>query len=41
MAESSEKQRLGQTYDALAVDMESWAVADVCSQERVCFLAVA
>jgi adenosylhomocysteine nucleosidase len=40
VAESSEKQRLGQTYDALAVDMESWAVAEVCSQEHVRFLAV-
>lgn len=40
VAESSEKQRLGQKYDALAVDMESWAVAEVCSQEHVRFLAV-
>ena len=40
VADSSEKQRLGQTYDALAVDMESWGVGEVCSQEHVRFLAV-
>jgi adenosylhomocysteine nucleosidase len=40
VAESSEKQRLGRTYDALAVDMETWAVAEVCSQEHVRFLSV-
>jgi adenosylhomocysteine nucleosidase len=40
VADSAEKKRLGQTYDALAVDMESWAVGEVCSQERVRFLAV-
>jgi adenosylhomocysteine nucleosidase len=37
---AEEKALLGQQYSALAVDMESLAVADVCRRERVRFLAV-
>ena len=40
IAEPSEKKNLGQRYGALAVDMESIAVADVCRQEKIRFLAV-
>lgn len=35
-----EKQTLGQQYDALAVDMESFAVAEVCRQAQTRFLAI-
>ena len=35
-----EKQQLGRQHDALAVDMESFAVAEVCRQRAVDFLAV-
>lgn len=35
-----EKRSLGEKYDALAVDMESFAVADVCRQAQVRFLAI-
>jgi adenosylhomocysteine nucleosidase len=35
-----EKRALGQQYDALAVDMESFAVAEVCQQAGIGFLAI-
>jgi adenosylhomocysteine nucleosidase len=35
-----EKRSLGEKHGALAVDMESWAVGDVCRQDKVRFLAV-
>jgi adenosylhomocysteine nucleosidase len=35
-----EKRALGQAHDALAVDMESWAVGEVCRQDKVRFMAV-
>jgi adenosylhomocysteine nucleosidase len=35
-----EKQQLGRQYDALAVDMESFAVAEVCRQRAVEFLMI-
>ena len=35
-----EKHALGEQHDALAVDMETLAVAQVCAQEKVRFLAV-
>lgn len=35
-----EKKSLGRRYDALAVDMESFAVAEVCRRYQVGFLAV-
>ena len=35
-----EKQQLGRQHDALAVDMETFAVAEVCRQRAVDFLAV-
>jgi adenosylhomocysteine nucleosidase len=38
--EAAEKQALGQRHEALAVDMESLAVAEVCRREKVRFLAV-
>ena len=38
--EPAEKQALGQQHQALAVDMESWAVGEVCRQDKVRFLAV-
>ncbi len=34
------KQALGQQHRALAVDMESWAVAEVCRQRKVRFLSL-
>jgi adenosylhomocysteine nucleosidase len=37
---ADEKRALGQTHQALAVDMETWAVAEVCRQQKVRFLAV-
>lgn len=37
---SSDKARLGAECEALAVDMESWAVGDVCRQAKTPFLAV-
>jgi adenosylhomocysteine nucleosidase len=40
VAEPSEKQTLGERYGALAVDMESIAVAEVCRQEKIRFLSV-
>jgi adenosylhomocysteine nucleosidase len=36
----AEKISLGREQSALAVDMESWAVADACRQAKVPFLAV-
>jgi len=36
----NEKQQLGESHSALAVDLESFAVAEVCAQEKVRFLAV-
>ena len=36
----SEKTKLGQDYDATAVDMETWEVAAVCRQRKVRFLSV-
>ncbi|MGH7135547.1 MAG: hypothetical protein ACREHD_07390 [Pirellulales bacterium] len=35
-----DKRRLGEKSQALAVDMESWAVGDVCRQSKTPFLAV-
>ncbi|MHB1033759.1 MAG: phosphorylase family protein [Pirellulales bacterium] len=35
-----EKRSLGQAHEALAVDMETWAVAEICRREKVRFLAV-
>ena len=35
-----EKRSLGEKHQALAVDMESYAVAEVCRSHRVRFLAV-
>jgi len=35
-----EKQQLGRRYDALAVDMESFAVAEVCRERAVAFLSI-
>ncbi len=37
---ADEKQALGKRYDAVAVDMESFAVAEVCRRRGVRFLAV-
>jgi len=37
---AAEKKELGEKYDALVVDMESWAVADACRQRRKPFVAV-
>jgi adenosylhomocysteine nucleosidase len=37
---AAEKQSLGREHDALAVDMESWAVAEVCRQEKVRLLCI-
>jgi adenosylhomocysteine nucleosidase len=38
--EPTEKAALGRQHQALAVDMESWAVGEVCRQDKVRFLAV-
>ena len=38
--EAKEKKRLGAERQAIAVDMESMAVADVCRQEKVRFMVV-
>jgi len=38
--EPAEKAALGQTHQALAVDMESWAVGEVCRQDKVRFMAI-
>jgi adenosylhomocysteine nucleosidase len=38
--EPNERRTVGQRYGALAVDMETWAVADVCRREKVRFLSV-
>ncbi|HVX63249.1 MAG TPA: hypothetical protein VHC19_21690 [Pirellulales bacterium] len=35
-----EKRALGQQHEALAVDMESWAVGEVCRQAKTRFMAV-
>jgi adenosylhomocysteine nucleosidase len=35
-----EKRALGEAHQALAVDMESWAVGEVCRQDKVRFMAV-
>ena len=35
-----EKQQLGRQHDALAVDMETFAVAEVCRERAVDFLAI-
>ncbi|MBI81689.1 MAG: 5'-methylthioadenosine nucleosidase [Planctomycetaceae bacterium] len=40
VSSSSSKRSLAEQFSALAVDMESFAVAEVCHQERVRFLAV-
>lgn len=37
---AEEKRQLGQTYDALACEMETFAVAHVCQREKVRFLSV-
>lgn len=36
----AEKAALGQTHQAAAVDLESWAVGEVCRQDKIRFLAV-
>ncbi len=36
----ADKAALGQKHGAIAVDMESWAVGEVCRQDKVRFLAV-
>ena len=36
----AEKRSLGEIHQALAVDMESWAVGEVCRQDKVRFLAI-
>jgi adenosylhomocysteine nucleosidase len=40
IAKPKEKRALGIRHGALAVDMESWAVADVCRREKIRFLSV-
>ena len=40
VATSAEKQVLGEKHGALAVDMETWGVAEVCRQAKIRFLAV-
>jgi adenosylhomocysteine nucleosidase len=40
VADPAEKRALGKRYGALAVDLETLAVADVCRQEKVRFMAV-
>ncbi len=36
----AEKASLGKEHTAVAVDMESWAVGEVCRQDKVRFLAI-
>jgi adenosylhomocysteine nucleosidase len=36
----AEKRSLGEKHQALAVDMESWAVGEICRQDKVRFLTV-
>jgi adenosylhomocysteine nucleosidase len=40
ITDPEEKKRLGQQHDALACDMESFAVAEVCREAQVRFLSV-
>ena len=40
VAKSADKRKLGETHDALAVDMETYAVAELCRREKVRFMAV-
>ena len=40
VTDPAEKRRLGETHDALACDMESLAVAEVCREAKVRFLSV-
>ena len=40
VSRAAEKRELGLTHQALAVDMESWAVGEVCRQDKVRFLAI-
>ena len=40
IGDPEEKRALGKRHGALAVDMESWAVADVCRNEKSRFLSV-
>ena len=40
ITEPDKKRRLGETHDALACDMESLAVAEVCREAKVRFLSV-
>ncbi len=40
IADPAEKRALGEAHQALAVDMESLSVADVCRREKVRFLSV-
>jgi adenosylhomocysteine nucleosidase len=40
ISRSADKRALGESHGALAVDMESWAVGEVCRQDKVPFLAV-
>ena len=40
IADPAEKQALGRRYGALAVDMETMGVADICRRERIRFLSV-
>jgi adenosylhomocysteine nucleosidase len=40
VAKSADKRKLGEAYDALAVDMETYAVAELCRREKVRFMAV-
>jgi adenosylhomocysteine nucleosidase len=37
---AAEKRALGEAHPGLAVDMESLAVAEVCSREKIRFLAI-
>lgn len=40
IARPEEKAALGQQHAALAVDMESWAVGEVCRQDKVRFMSI-
>lgn len=40
VARPEQKRALGQAHDALCVDMESWAVGEVCRQDKVRFMAI-